>query len=97
MEKQLHVREIADFTSDGERVVIRKYVLLDEYERVRDLTEGLLGLIQLVCFRNDVPKWIADALLNNHRYRDAMLWSNGYPPSKEVAPPDSAAAPPTSE
>ena len=39
--KQLHVREIADFTAGrDDRVVTRKYVLLDEYERLaRELEE----------------------------------------------------------
>jgi hypothetical protein len=31
---QLHVREIADFTSDGSRVITRKYVPLNDYERL---------------------------------------------------------------
>ena len=44
--KQLHVREIADFTAGrDDRVVTRKYVLLDEYERLagnlRDCREVL--------------------------------------------------------
>ena len=37
--KQLHVREIADFTADGDRVVTRKYVLLDDYERLTRLVK----------------------------------------------------------
>jgi hypothetical protein len=44
--KQLHIREIADFTAGrDDRVVTRKYVLLDEYERLagnlRDCREVL--------------------------------------------------------
>ena len=39
--KQLHVREIADFTAGRDRVVTRKYVLLDEYERLRAALEKI--------------------------------------------------------
>ena len=40
--KQLHVREIADFTAGrDDRVVTRKYVLLDEYERLTRELEAM--------------------------------------------------------
>lgn len=42
-----------------------------EVTRLREALEGLVGLTELVCARDDVPEAAKDALRTNHRILEA--------------------------
>jgi hypothetical protein len=51
----------------------------EELRTVRDLLTGLMGLIVLVSSRDDFPYEVTVAMLNNHRYVDALRYIESLP------------------
>ena len=45
---------------------------------IHDALLGMIGLVQLICARDDLPDDIRRALLTNHRYVDARVVSIAY-------------------
>ena len=47
-------------------------------DEVNDALRGLIGLVQLICARDDIPDEIRTALLTNHRYIEARSVAKVY-------------------
>jgi hypothetical protein len=46
--------------------------LRDERDELHDLLAGVVGLVQLVSSRNDLPAGLKEILRSNHRFVDAL-------------------------
>lgn len=45
-----------------------------ERDELLGFVNGLLGLVQLITSRDDLPREIREAMLSNHRYVDALAY-----------------------
>lgn len=53
--------------------------LRNEIALLRDYVNGLLGLVQLISSRTDLPSGVAQSIRTNHRYMDALAHMMGKP------------------
>lgn len=47
-------------------------------DEVHDALLGMIGLVQLICARDDVPDVVKQAMATNHRYLDAREVAKAY-------------------
>ena len=58
-----------------------------ERNLLRGFTNGLLGLIQLLSHRDDLPAGLGEIMLTNHRYVDALAYIEHHTmPADETTP-----------
>ncbi len=66
--------EAAELAADLKRAMGENERMRAERDELYGYVNGLLGLLQLVCSRDDMPKEIGEVLRTNHRATDAAAY-----------------------